>query len=181
VPLAVVGGDLLAVADQPGTGTVLTRLHAVTTPDDGGAQGGGGTTTTTPAAAPATRTSTATAPAPAPRPAAARGRATPRSLSLTVSANAGRRLPLRIVVGGRLKPATACRGTVTITARRGDATVASVRTRLRADCSYRATLTKSTMKHLAAHGGRLSVVARFSGNAALLPARSAARATRYGA
>lgn len=182
-PLAVVGDDVLVSADQPGTGTVLARLHAVTTPDDGGAQSGGQTTTTTAA----TPTTTTANPAPAKPAPAAKGRAKARGLSLTASRSAGRRLPLRIVVSGKLKPATgvttkaACSGTVTIAARRGAVTIARVRVKLRSDCSYRATLTKNTMKHLTARGGTLKVTARFSGNAALLPARSATRTSSYGA
>ena len=120
-------------------------------------------------------------------PAPAKGRTKAKSLSLAVSKSAGRKLPLRIVASGRLKPAagtataTACHGTVRVTASRGGVVVVRVRVKLRSDCSYRATLTKSTMKHLSANGGHLSVAARFSGNTALLPARSATRSVRYGA
>jgi ELWxxDGT repeat protein len=185
-PLAQVDGDLLALAEEPGTGTVLTRLNTSAVTDTGGGaqNGGGGSTTTTTTTTGTTTPATTTRPAPAP---AAKPRAKARGLSLKVSRSAGRRPPFRIAVSGKLKPATgitakaACTGTITITARRGNVRVLSIRVKLRSDCTYRATLTKTTTKHLSTHGGKLTLTARFSGNTTLLPTHSATRTTHYGA
>jgi ELWxxDGT repeat protein len=186
--LGDVDGRAIALGDVPHGGSVLYAIDAVRPPP---ADGGGGTTTTTTttttaapvAVTPATPVPAAPAPPKAPAPAK---RVAPASLTLKIGAAKTLRPPFRYTVSGRLgvpkgvAKATACKGTVTVSARRGTKVVAHATAKLAKDCTYHVTVTKATNKLLAAHGGKLTLVARFAGNAVLLPSRSGARSARYG-
>lgn len=196
-----VDGKAIALGDAPGSGAVLYGIDAPPAPPAGGDDGGSGsdggdgptsttpTTTTTQTTPAVTTTTTTTTPAPAPAPAPAKTADARRATSVTLAVakpGAGVKPPFRWVVSGRVTvpkgvaKAKACTGTVTVTARRGDAVVARATTELTTSCTYSVTVSKATYKRLAARGGKLVLVARFAGNAALLPARSQEASVRYG-
>lgn len=122
--------------------------------------------------------------APAPTAAAhAHAPSTPPALSLVVAHRADAALPFRYAVHGTLSGARhACSGTVTVTlARHARAhAVGHAAVTLAKDCTYRATVSKATMKHLAPAGGHLTLTARFHGNRSVAAVSSHAVTVRYG-
>jgi ELWxxDGT repeat protein len=142
--------------------------------DQSGGSGAGGTTepsTTVPAETRSARETTALAPTPAPAPPA---------LTLTVTKKADAALPFRYAGHGALSARGSCAGTVTVSLARGARTVGRATAKVAKDCTYRATVGKATMKDLARKGGRLTIAARFNGNAVVAPVRSPAATVRYG-
>lgn len=117
----------------------------------------------------------------APPPTAGRAASSPPALSLHVTHRADAALPFRYAVHGTLTAAhRACSGSVTITLARHARAVGHAHATLAPDCTYRATVSKATMKHLAPAGGRLTLTARFHGNRSVPAVSSHAVAVRYG-
>jgi hypothetical protein len=107
-------------------------------------------------------------------------------VTLKVAAGKHRSAPYRYAIRGAVvlpkgvAKSAACKGTVTVTARRRDHVIARATAKLTRSCTYSVTVTKATNKRLAAHGGTLTLEAQFSGNAALRPRRSPAARVAYG-
>jgi hypothetical protein len=105
-------------------------------------------------------------------------KATPRPIGLVVSPKRDRRLPLRFKASGRLrapagvKLAQACNGRMTVKLERRGKTVASKKPRLRlrtGHCVYSTKLVLRTRTRIGKRTKRLTVTARFPGNARLKP------------
>ena len=109
----------------------------------------------------------------------------PRSIGLAVSPRRDLRLPLRFKVSGRLRAPVgvklreACNGRMTVTLKRRAKTVVTKKPRLRlraGRCVYSTRVVLLTRKRIGTHTKKLTIGARFSGNA-VLKARSAKRAS----
>ena len=111
------------------------------------------------------------------------GKVAPRGLTATAHPARDRGRPYRFTISGRLILASgadareACGpgGSVSAQVRRGKRKLATRRTKLRADCSYRIAL-----RFARRPARRLRVHVRFAGNAETAPARAAARVLRLG-
>lgn len=167
------------ISDGTPEGTKIINIHT-TTPlvVDDPSPSAGDTTEPSPTVPAQTRSAlgtralvaTALAPTPAPDPA----------LTLTVAKKADAALPFRYSGHGALSARGACAGTVTVSLTRGARPVGRATAKVAKDCTYRATVSKATMKNLARKGGRLTLAARFNGNTATPPVRSQAATVRYG-
>lgn len=119
-------------------------------------------------------------PPPPPPPAAKK---TPAKLSLGAKPRRDRRLPFRFTFSGRLTPAagTTCSGKVTVTVKRGRKTVAKKAAKLSSSCRWKAVVKIKNRKRLGTKPtGKLTVRARYGGNAALNAKASKAMTVRYG-
>ena len=104
-------------------------------------------------------------------------RARPGALTLSATASAGRRT-VAISASGTLSSSLpgACNGIVEVVIMRGGSVISLRSIALRGDCTY----TERVSLRTAVTGKRVSVLARFNGNAVLLPLASRAVALRIG-
>ncbi|HWK26226.1 MAG TPA: Ig-like domain-containing protein [Solirubrobacter sp.] len=105
----------------------------------------------------------------------------PRSVTMTLRPNRVRRAPYSLRLTGRVSrpeavsPSHGCKGTVTLTAKRGKKTVSTHRAPVRRTCEYSA-----TFKFASRPASRLKLQAKFAGNEVLEPKSSRTRTARLG-
>lgn len=119
-------------------------------------------------------------------PSSGAGRRNARALTIRVTPKRDRHAPFRFRTSGRLllftgsRAATACgAGRVSVQVKAGRRTISTRRARLRADCTFRSTVTFRIRRRLG-RSGALRFTARFDGNDAVRAVRSRTRAARAG-
>ena len=106
-------------------------------------------------------------------------------LTIKATPKHDKRAPFKFAFSGTLKPPTGvskaagCKGTVTITVKRGSKTVKSGKAKVSSSCKYKKTLTLSTTKLSKSGKGKLRASGHFGGNTVLLTA-SKSTTIQYG-